>query len=126
MQCDLTFKEGRKLIRKDERYEPCADVLEKAIKERLFDEHMRTLSRKRYDQLKNILSGGTRSFCPDLFNYTSLVIDINTLTLQSRWSDAKRALRDDERIKKLYGNNERVCSIALAMNAQCCSYAREL
>lgn len=54
---------------------------------RIFDEHMRALSKKRYDQLMPILS--------------TMSIDIH-----ARWSDVKRQVRDDENVKKLYASEK--------------------
>jgi transcription elongation regulator 1 len=47
-QSDANWKETRRALRKDKRWE-LADLLDKQQKERIFDEHIRNLERKRKD-----------------------------------------------------------------------------
>jgi transcription elongation regulator 1 len=47
-QSDANWKDTRRSLRKDKRWE-MADLLDKHQKERIFDEHIRTLERKRKD-----------------------------------------------------------------------------
>jgi transcription elongation regulator 1 len=89
-QVSVPYKECRRLLRKDERYAAVSETLDKTVKERLFEDHMRVLLKKRHDQLKTILA------------------EINTITLTTRWHDAKKTIREDERLKKMYGSDERV------------------
>jgi len=88
-QVSIPYKECRRLLRKDDRYAAVSETLDKTVKERLFDDHMRVLLKKRHDQMKTILA------------------EMSTITLTTRWHDAKKTMRDDERLKKMYGSDER-------------------
>ena len=62
-------------------------MLDKDAKVRIFEEHMRTLSKKRFDQLVTILS-------------------TMSISIHARWSDVKRQVREDENVKKLYASEK--------------------
>jgi transcription elongation regulator 1 len=47
-QSEQSWRDARRQLRKDKRWE-LADLLDKEQKERLFDEHMRNLEKKRKD-----------------------------------------------------------------------------
>lgn len=70
-------------------------MLDKPTKERLFEEHIRGLKKKRHDQL------------------TSILDEMTSITVGTRWGDAKRLLREEERVQNMYGKDERVRFIDL-------------
>ncbi|KAL3123126.1 hypothetical protein niasHT_005059 [Heterodera trifolii] len=79
---DISWHDGRKLMRKDNRYQNC-ELLEKDVKERLFKEHVRELERKRRDVFFQLLD------------------EHHDITFTTRWHPAKKIIAEDERFGKL-------------------------
>lgn len=77
-QTDLTYKEARKLLKKDSRYE-LADPLSKHDKEEIYDEHLDALSAKKKQLYRELLdessvrfSVSTRLPCPNFVSFLRL------------------------------------------------------
>ncbi|CAB3405168.1 unnamed protein product [Caenorhabditis bovis] len=86
---DSDWHESRRLLRKDDRYAEC-DLLDKQKKEALFDDHIRSLERKRRD-----------AFFVMLDNHAKI-------TPTMRWKEAKRIIQDEEEVfSKVASNSER-------------------
>lgn len=83
-----TWKEVRRQLRKDKRWE-LADLLDKEQKERLFDEHMRNLEKKRKEAFYQMLN------------------DAEGVTLTSHWRDVRKLIKDDPRYAKLCNSDRR-------------------
>lgn len=82
---DLTWKEAKKLLKKDHRYD---SDLDREERERLFNDHINLLTKKKRDKFRELLE------------------EITTLELTSPWKDIKRQIRDDPRYSK-FGNSDR-------------------
>uniref|UniRef100_A0A182NNB3 Transcription elongation regulator 1 n=1 Tax=Anopheles dirus TaxID=7168 RepID=A0A182NNB3_9DIPT len=84
---DLTWKEVKKLLKKDNRWELIA-MLDRDDRERLFNEHIANLVRKKRDKFREMLD------------------EIPSLELTSQWKEIKKTVRDDPRYLK-YNSSER-------------------
>lgn len=84
---DLTWKEAKKQLKKDHRWD-AVDDLERDERERLFNEHMHLLNKKKRDKFREMLD------------------EIQNMELTSSWKDIKRQIRDDPRYAK-FGNSDR-------------------
>lgn len=84
---DLTWKEVKKLLKKDHRWELIA-MLDRDDRERLFNEHLANLVRKKRDKFREMLE------------------EIPSLELTSQWKEIKKLIRDDPRYLK-YNSSER-------------------
>ncbi|XP_035912606.1 transcription elongation regulator 1 [Anopheles stephensi] len=84
---DLTWKEVKKLLKKDHRWELIA-MLDRDDRERLFNEHIANLVRKKRDKFREMLD------------------EIPSLELTSQWKEIKKIIRDDSRYLK-YNSSER-------------------
>jgi transcription elongation regulator 1 len=84
---DLTWKEVKKLLKKDHRYDAVED-LDRDERERLFIEHIHLLTKKKRDKFREMLD------------------EITTLEITSSWKDVKKTIRDDPRYVK-FGNSEK-------------------
>lgn len=85
---DYTWKEVKKQLKKDHRYE-IAEELDRDERERIFNEHINMLAKKKRDKFREMLD------------------EINTLELTSSWKDVKKQIRDDPRFIK-FGPSEKV------------------
>lgn len=85
---DLTWKEVKKQLKKDHRWE-LVENLDREEKERLFNDHISSLTKKKRDKFREMLD------------------EITSLELTSSWKIVKKQLRDDPRLLK-FGNSERV------------------
>ncbi|PIO52753.1 FF domain protein, partial [Teladorsagia circumcincta] len=74
---EATWHEARRVLRKDERYAEC-DLLDKEKKESAFNEHVRTLEKKRRDAFFIVLDEHPK------------------ITTQTRWKEARRIIQDEE------------------------------
>ncbi|EFP07631.1 CRE-TCER-1 protein [Caenorhabditis remanei] len=84
-----SWHESRRILRKDDRYANC-DMLDKTRKESLFDEHMKSLERKRREAFFQVLDNHEK------------------ITPMMRWRDAKRIIQDEEdTFVKVASNSER-------------------
>ncbi|KAG5681050.1 hypothetical protein PVAND_010516 [Polypedilum vanderplanki] len=84
---DLTWKEVKKLLKRDHRYE-AAEELDRDERERLFNEHINLLTKKKRDKFREMLD------------------EISSLELTSSWKDIKKIIRDDPRYIK-FGNSDK-------------------
>ncbi|CAD5213148.1 unnamed protein product [Bursaphelenchus okinawaensis] len=85
---DLSYHDGRKLLKKDSRYEEL-DLLEKSTKERLFADHTHNLERKRREQ------------------FFQLLAEKEDITYRTKWRDARKILETDERYEKVISSERR-------------------
>lgn len=85
---DVTWKEVKKLLKKDLRWE-LVDSLAREEKERLFNDHINSLDKKKRDKFREMLD------------------EITSLELTSIWKSVKKQVRDDPRFLK-FGSSERV------------------
>lgn len=88
---DLTWKEVKRQLRKDHRFPMIESALEREERERLFNEHVHALAKKKRDKFREMLD--------ELPN-----LDFGTVA----WKEVKRAIRDDPRYMK-YNSSEKVC-----------------
>lgn len=85
---DLSWKEVKKQLKKDHRWE-LVENLDREEKERLFHDHIGSLTKKKRDKFREMLD------------------EITSLDLTSMWKNVKRQVRDDPRYLK-FGNSDRV------------------
>lgn len=85
---DLTWKEVKRQLRKDHRWE-LIDSLERDERERLFNEHIQSLAKKKRDKFREMLD------------------EIANLELTVPWKEVKRQIKEDPRYLK-YNSSERV------------------
>ncbi|XP_049540078.1 transcription elongation regulator 1 isoform X1 [Anopheles darlingi] len=84
---DLTWKEVKKLLKKDHRWD-LIEMLDRNDRERLFNEHIANLVRKKRDKFREMLD------------------EITSMELTAQWKDIKKIIRDDPRYLK-YNSSER-------------------
>merc|ERR1712241_1318266 len=89
-QPDYTWKEAKKVFKKDSRYDNISDNLEKSERERLFDEHIDFLVAKKKE------------------NYRKLLDECKSITLDSSFKDIKKLIKEDPRYSR-YSSSERKC-----------------
>merc|ERR1719483_623797 len=87
---DYSWKEAKKIFKKDSRYDNISDNLEKSERERLFDEHIDNLVAKKKE------------------NYRKLLDEQKGIILDSNFKDIKKLIRDDPRYSR-YSSSERKC-----------------
>lgn len=85
---DMTWKEVKKLLKKDHRWELC-DNLDRDDRERLFNDHIGLLTKKKRDKFREMLE------------------EIPTLELTSTWKEIKKMIKDDPRYLK-FSSSEKV------------------
>lgn len=78
---DSAWRETYKLLRKDQRWSLC-EAIDKQEKERLFDEHVEVLSKKKIERFRDFL-------------------EEHKVDFGSTWKEMKKTLRDDPRYSKL-------------------------
>ncbi|VDN12323.1 unnamed protein product, partial [Dibothriocephalus latus] len=86
----LSWKEGKKILRKDNRWESVGEILPRSEREKLFLAHIDNLVKK------------TKDILYKFFN------DCESVTFSSKWKEVKRKLQEDSRLEKLL-SNERKC-----------------
>ena len=86
---DLTWKDVKRLLRKDHRYPMIESALEREERERLFNEHIHTLEKKKRDKFREMLD------------------ELPNLDFSSSWREVKRLIRDDPRYMK-YNSSDKV------------------
>ncbi|XP_053683234.1 transcription elongation regulator 1 [Sabethes cyaneus] len=84
---DLTWKEVKKQLKKDHRWELVA-LLDRDDRERLFSDHINNLAKKKRDKFREMLD------------------EISSLELTSQWKEVKKGIREDPRYLK-YNSSER-------------------
>lgn len=85
---DQTWKEVKKQLKKDHRWE-LVEELDREQKERLFNDHISLLTKKKRDKFREMLD------------------EITTLDLTSSWKFVKKNIRDDPRFIK-FGHSDKV------------------
>lgn len=85
---DLTWKEVKKQLKKDHRWE-LVETLDREEKERLFNDHIGSLTKKKRDKFREMLD------------------EITSMELTSPWKNVKKQVRDDPRFLK-FGHSDRV------------------
>ncbi|XP_046625933.1 transcription elongation regulator 1 isoform X1 [Neodiprion virginianus] len=87
---DLAWREAKRQLRKDHRWD-LAESLEREEKERLFNEHIEQLGRKKRDKFRELLD------------------EVGASTeLTTSWRDIKKTLKDDPRYVK-FSSSDRKC-----------------
>ncbi|XP_015109979.1 transcription elongation regulator 1 isoform X1 [Diachasma alloeum] len=87
---DLAWREAKRQLRKDHRWE-LAESLDREEKERLFNEHIEQLGRKKRDKFRELLD------------------EVGASTeLTASWKDIKKQLKDDPRYTK-FSSSDRKC-----------------
>ncbi|KMQ84717.1 transcription elongation regulator 1, partial [Lasius niger] len=87
---DLAWREAKRQLRKDHRWE-LAESLDREEKERLFNEHIEQLGRKKRDKFRELLD------------------EVGASTeLTASWKDIKKSLKDDPRYLK-FSSSDRKC-----------------
>ncbi|EEC01225.1 transcription elongation regulator, putative, partial [Ixodes scapularis] len=86
---DASWREAKRTLRKDHRWD-LVESLEREEREKLFNEHLEQLQRKKKDKYR------------DLLNETT------SITLSSTWKEASKMIRDDPRYSK-FSSSERKC-----------------
>ncbi|XP_065370145.1 transcription elongation regulator 1 [Calliphora vicina] len=84
---DLTWKEVKRQLRKDHRWE-LVEYLDRDERERIFNEHIDNLMKKKREKFREMLD------------------EITTLELTSSWKDIKKLIKEDPRYLK-YNNSEK-------------------
>lgn len=84
---DMSWHDAKKVLRKDHRYE-LAELLERAEKQKLFDDHLISLGKKNKEVFYKLLDE---------------TVDISKST---RWKDVREAIKEDPRYIKLCGGDE--------------------
>ncbi|KAG8184519.1 hypothetical protein JTE90_023533 [Oedothorax gibbosus] len=85
---DIVWHDAKKILRKDHRYE--ASILDRAEREKLFDEHINILHRKKKEKFRELLD------------------ETSEVTLTSSWEDIKKLVKDDPRCSK-FSSSDRKC-----------------
>lgn len=94
---DLAWREAKRQLRKDHRWE-LVDSLEREEKEKLFNEHVEQLGRKKRDKFRELL------------NEVGASTDLN-----AAWKDVKKLLKDDPRYLK-FSSSDRVSQFCHSFN----------
>ncbi|XP_037088891.1 transcription elongation regulator 1-like, partial [Pollicipes pollicipes] len=85
---DITWREAKRLLKKDHRWQ-LMDSLEKDEKEKLFEQHIEQLSKKKKEKFRELL-------------------DELNVELASSWKDVKKQMKDDPRYSK-FSSSDRKC-----------------
>jgi transcription elongation regulator 1 len=85
---DLKWKEVKKQLKKDHRYE-AVEILDRDGRERLFNDHISNLTKKKRDKFREMLD------------------EIPEFDLNSSWKEIKKTVRDDPRYLKF--NSSEIC-----------------
>jgi len=92
-QPDYTWKEAKKILKKDTRYDSISSNLEKSEREMRFDEHIDRLVAKKKE------------------NYRKMLEECKSIELDSSWKEIKKVIKDDPRYMK-YSSSDRKCEKA--------------
>ncbi|KAH9286076.1 Transcription elongation regulator 1 [Echinococcus granulosus] len=85
----LSWKEAKKLLRKDSRWDGIADVLSRSERESLFDSYTAGLSKKAKEAFLKIINSN------------------ESITYWTPWKDVKEIFRDDPRFDKLLSSEKK-------------------
>lgn len=86
---DLGWREVKRILRKDHRWD-LAETLARDDKEKLFNEHVEHLVRKKREKFRELLD------------------ETSEVTLTSTWKEIKKIIKEDPRYTK-FQSSERVC-----------------
>ena len=85
---DSSWHDTKKILRKDHRWQ-LADLLERDEKEKLFNEHMESLTKRNKDMFHKLLD------------------ETSELALSSTWREVKKLIKEDPRYSK-FSSSDRV------------------
>uniref|UniRef100_A0A3B4B3G2 Transcription elongation regulator 1 n=1 Tax=Periophthalmus magnuspinnatus TaxID=409849 RepID=A0A3B4B3G2_9GOBI len=85
---DATWSDTRRNLRKDHRWE-CASLLEREEKEKLFNEHVEALAKKKKTQFRQLLD------------------ETNMITLTTTWKEVKKVIKEDPRCIKFSSSDRK-------------------
>lgn len=88
-QSDLTWREAKRILRKDHRWE-LAELLDRDEKEKLFNEHIEQLSKRKKEKFRELLD------------------EMQDVTLTSTWKEVKKQIKEDARYTK-FSSSDRKC-----------------
>ncbi|KAG1680715.1 Transcription elongation regulator 1 [Nymphon striatum] len=88
-QSDLTWKEAKRLLRKDHRWE-LVDSLERDEKEKLFHDHIDSLAKKKKEKFRELLE------------------ETSSFSLTSSWKEVRKLIKEDSRYLK-FSSSDRKC-----------------
>ncbi|XP_065216790.1 transcription elongation regulator 1 [Planococcus citri] len=86
---ELSWREAKRQLRKDHRWD-AAELLDRDEKEKLFNEHIEQLTKKKREKFRELLDETTE------------------INLNSSWKEVRRLIRDDPRYSK-FSSSERKC-----------------
>lgn len=86
---DLTWRDAKRDLKKDHRWE-LVEVLDRNERENIFEEHIKNLLKKKRDKFRELLE------------------ETKEITLDSKWRDIRRIIKDDPRYKK-FSSSDRKC-----------------
>lgn len=86
---ELSWKEVKKLLKEDERWDSCVAVLTREEMEELFTMHCESIGKKKKQRFRELLEEAH-------------------VTLHSHWKDVRRRIKDDPRYLK-FSQSERKC-----------------
>jgi len=92
-QPDYTWKEAKRILKKDARYESISANLEKSEREMRFDDHIDRLVAKKKE------------------NYQKMLEECKGIELDSSWKEIKKLIKDDPRYIK-FSSSDRKCEKA--------------
>jgi len=92
-QPDYTWKEAKRILKKDARYESISANLEKSEREMRFDDHIDRLVAKKKE------------------NYRKMLEECKGIELDSSWKEIKKIIKDDPRYMK-FSSSDRKCEKA--------------
>jgi len=85
---DSTWHDSKKVVRKDPRYPDC-ELLERSEKQKLYEEHVKSLTKKNREMFHRLLAETTE------------------VTLTSQWKDIKKLIKDDPRYSKFSSSDRK-------------------
>ncbi|XP_056261961.1 transcription elongation regulator 1-like isoform X3 [Pseudoliparis swirei] len=91
---DATWSDTRRNLRKDHRWES-ASLLEREDKEKLFNEHVEALAKKKKEHFRQLL------------DETSMVKSKKEITLTTTWKEVKKIIKEDPRCIKFSSSDRK-------------------
>ncbi|XP_041948079.1 transcription elongation regulator 1-like isoform X2 [Alosa sapidissima] len=105
---DVSWAETRRNLRKDHRWES-SSLLERDEKEKLFNEHVEALTKKKKEHFRQLLDETAlvrQSDNTAQETSRSAVQNINTITLTTTWKEVRKIIKEDPRCIK-FSSSER-------------------
>jgi transcription elongation regulator 1 len=87
--CDVSWREAKKTIKKDHRWE-LVEALDRDEREKLFNEHIDSLFKKKREKFRELLD------------------ETREITLSSSWREIRRVIKEDSRYTK-FSSSDRKC-----------------